>query len=458
MQDLTKGPIQKHIVHMAVPIAMGMLIQTMYFLIDLFFVGQLGEAALAGVSTAGNLFFFIMALTQVFNVGCATLVAHAMGRKNRDEAESIYSHGMFYGLAATLLTLIVGYNFGHAYINTLVTDELTRQMAFSYFNWFLPSLALQFVLTVISASMRGAGLVKPLMGIQMLALILNAVLSPLLITGAGGILPEMGVSGAACASSISAIFALVLVIKYLYKNPNTLTLHFAKMTPNWGIFKGVLKVGVPAGSEFMLTFFYMALIYWALSRFGPAEQAGFGLGTRIMQSLFLPVMAIAFAAPAIAGQNYAAGKVKRVYATYKISMGMTVGMMAIMAIPCIFVPEWFLGPFSNDPEVILVAATFLSFVGFNFVPAGMVFAASGMFQAFGNTLPSLASTFVRVSTFSCLLVYFVSQDDLAVTTIWTLSVATVFLQATLSFFLLQRALRKKIYARAHARAPISEAV
>ncbi len=81
MQDLTKGPIQKHIVHMAVPIAMGMLIQTMYFLIDLFFVGQLGEAALAGVSTAGNLFFFIMALTQVFNVGCATLVAHAMGRK-----------------------------------------------------------------------------------------------------------------------------------------------------------------------------------------------------------------------------------------------------------------------------------------------------------------------------------------------------------------------------------------
>ncbi len=129
-----------------------------------------------------------------------------------------------------------------------------------------------------------------------------------------------------------------------------------------------------------------------------------------------------------------------------------------MAIPCIFVPEWFLGPFSNDPEVILVAATFLSFVGFNFVPAGMVFAASGMFQAFGNTLPSLASTFVRVSTFSCLLVYFVSQDDLAVTTIWTLSVATVFLQATLSFFLLQRALRKKIYARAHARAPISEAV
>ena len=81
MQDLTQGPIKQHLINMSVPIALGLFIQTLYFIVDLYFVGRLGDVALAGVSTAGNLFLFVMALTQVFNVGCATLVAHAIGQK-----------------------------------------------------------------------------------------------------------------------------------------------------------------------------------------------------------------------------------------------------------------------------------------------------------------------------------------------------------------------------------------
>ncbi|RXJ73691.1 MATE family efflux transporter [Veronia nyctiphanis] len=447
MQDLTTGPIHRHIISMAVPIATGLLIQTLYFLIDLYFVGQLGDAALAGVSAAGNLFFFNMALTQILNVGCATLVAHAMGRKDREKAESVYSHAMFYGITSTIIICLLGYSFGGTYLDALASTAEVQILASQYFNWFLPSLALQFILVVITASMRGAGLVKPFMAIQVVGIITNAILSPLLITGAGGLFPQMEVSGAALASSVSALLVLLLAIGYLYNNPKTLTLQLSKVRPNWPVLRSLLKVGVPAGSEFMLTFFYMAMIYWALSQFGSAEQAGFGLGTRISQSLFLPVMAIAFATPAIAGQNFAAGKFERVHATYKISMVMTVSLMALVALPCIFAPEIMLTPFSSDPEVILVAATFLSFIGFNFVPTGIVMTSSGMFQSFGNTLPSLASTFIRVGTFSLCLIYLVSKDNFEVTTIWLLSVSTVFVQAAISYTLLQKAMKKKVYGR-----------
>ncbi|CAH9052323.1 Multidrug export protein MepA [Pseudoalteromonas sp. CIP111854] len=447
MQDLTKGPIQKHIISMALPIAIGMLIQTLYFIIDLYFVGHIGKTALAGVSTAGNLFFFVMALTQVFNVGCATLIAHAIGRKDKQHANKIYSHTMFYSVLATLLSLVVGYGFSGNYFLATAVDNATYQACIDYFYWFLPSISLQFVLTAIMASMRGAGLVKPFMMMQMFALIINAILSPILITGVGVFTP-MGVSGAGLASSIAAIIALLLSMLYLKNNKKTLQLRVADIRSDWPTLKNLLRVGVPAGSEFMLTFLYMAVIYWVLADFGAHEQAGFGLGSRIMQSLFLPVLAIAFAAPAIAGQNYAAGKLKRVYVTYKFTMLITVTLMLLISIPCIVVPHIFFTAFSDDPQVIRAATTFLSFIGFNFVPAGIVFSASAMFQAFGNTWPSLLGTSIRIGSFCCLLFFYLSQQALTISTMWTISVVTVCIQAILVFIMLQVTLKRRVFSKA----------
>ncbi|MBD1583747.1 MATE family efflux transporter [Pseudoalteromonas sp. S16_S37] len=447
MQDLTKGPIHKHIMSMAVPIAMGMLLQTLYFIVDLYFVGHIGGAALAGVSTAGNLFFFVMAVTQILNIGCATLVAHAIGRKDKPQANKIYSHAMFYAIVITLLSLVLGYSSADKYFLAIAADEATFKACLDYFYWFLPSLAAQFVLTVIASSMRGAGLVKPFMAMQMFAVLVNAIMSPVLITGVGIIAP-MGVSGAGFASSISAFTALALAIQFLRTHDNTLELEITNLKHHWPTLKQLLKVGVPAGSELLLTFFYMAVIYWALSDFGSAEQAGFGLGSRIMQSLFLPVMAIAFAAPAIAGQNYAAGKLKRVYVTYKITTLFTVILMGLISLPCIFISEVFFSPFSEDPEVVRAATTFISYVGLNFVPVGLVFSASAMFQAFGNTLPSLLGTTVRVGSFCLLIAFYISQQALTITTMWTISVVTVCIQAVLVFTMLQITLKGRIFSKA----------
>ncbi len=450
MQDLTRGPIHSHILAMAVPIALNMLVQTLYFIIDLYFVSGLGEAAIAGVSTAGNLFFFVLALTQVFNVGCATLISHAIGRKDKPQANKIYSHSLFYGMCATMFTLVIGYLFAHHYFAGTAADQATYQVCLEYFYWFLPSLALQFILTVIGASMRGSGLVKPFMLMHIVALLINALLSPILITGVGLFTP-MGVSGAGLASSLSALLALLMTVIYLTNNRRTLQVDKTNLTGDWTTLKQILKIGVPAGSEFMLTFFYMAVVYWALSDFGAHQQAGFGLGSRIMQCLFLPVMAIAFAAPAIAGQNYAAGKLKRVYVTYKITTLMTVLFMALISVLCISVPDVFFTPFSDDPDVLNAATTFLSYVGFNFVPAGFAFAAGAIFQAFANTLPALLGTAIRVGSFVTLLLYYLSQQALTVTTIWTISVVTVYIQALVVMLLLRIVLKDKIFSKAHKR-------
>jgi len=94
MHDLTEGPITSHVVKLAVPIAVGMLFQTLYFLIDLYFVSGIGDAAIAGVGAAGNLTFIVMALTQVLGVGTVTLIAQAVGRKDHEDASLVFNQSL----------------------------------------------------------------------------------------------------------------------------------------------------------------------------------------------------------------------------------------------------------------------------------------------------------------------------------------------------------------------------
>ena len=116
MKDLTKGSISSHLIAMAVPMAAGMIFQTLYFFVDLYFVAKLGDAAVAGVSTAGNAMFIIMALTQVLGVGTVALIAHAVGRKDQADANLIFNQSLLIAALCGVLTLVLGYTGSLAYV------------------------------------------------------------------------------------------------------------------------------------------------------------------------------------------------------------------------------------------------------------------------------------------------------------------------------------------------------
>src|SRR5450432_1481481 len=109
MKDLTDSSIAKTIVQMALPIAAGMFFQTLYFLIDLYFVAGLGDAALAGVGAAGNVMFLVFAATQVLGVGTVTLISHAAGRKDQVEAELIFNQSLALSAICAVVTILLGF-------------------------------------------------------------------------------------------------------------------------------------------------------------------------------------------------------------------------------------------------------------------------------------------------------------------------------------------------------------
>src|ERR1700730_12279492 len=185
MRDLTQGPIARQILAMAVPIFAGMLLQTLYYLVDLYFVSRLGDAAIAAVSAAGNLAFVVFALTQMLGVGVVGLISQAVGRKDAAEANRVFNQSLVLSLLCAALTLLCGYAGMSAYMGTLGADPPTVMLGTIYLRWFLPGLALQFALVAMGSALRATGIVQPTMVVQGLTVLLNIVLAPVLIAGWG---------------------------------------------------------------------------------------------------------------------------------------------------------------------------------------------------------------------------------------------------------------------------------
>ena len=138
------------------------------------------------------------------------------------------------------------------------------------------------------------------MGLQVLSVALNIVLAPLFIFGIGP-WPRMGVSGAALATFISILIADVLMVLYFEKKYHYLRFRFSQWPPQMKIWWAMLKIGLPAGAEFALWTLYAMIVYVIIRPFGAAAQAGFGVGGRVMQALFLPVLALSFAVSPVVG-------------------------------------------------------------------------------------------------------------------------------------------------------------
>ncbi|HSY07945.1 MAG TPA: MATE family efflux transporter [Steroidobacteraceae bacterium] len=443
MRDLTQGFIPRQIVAMAVPIFAGMLLQTLYYIVDLYFVSRIGNAAIAGVSAAGNIMLIVFALTQMLGVGIVALMSQAVGRKDPEGANLIFNQSLVLSLLCALLILVTGYAGTTAYMEKLGANAATVMAGRTYLYWFLPGLGLQFALVAMGSALRATGIVQPTMIVQGLTVMLNIVLAPVLIAGWGSGHP-LGVAGAGLASTIAVAFGVLLLAMYFFKLEKYVQLHPSMWAPRLTIWLRMLNIGLPAGGEFALMFAYLAVIFWIIRDFGATAQAGFGIGSRVMQSIFLPAMAVAFATAPIVGQNFGARRPDRVRATFRSAALMTFCVMLLLTLLCQSRSDWLIQPFSSEPQVVAVGTEFLSIISLNFVASGIIFTASSTFQGLGNTWPSLASSASRLVTFVGPAIWLSRQPWFQMHHLWYLSVATVSVQALFSLFLVRREFLRRL--------------
>jgi putative MATE family efflux protein len=437
MQDLTTGSVTRHLLKTTSFMLVTMLFQTLYFLVDLYWVGRLGKEAVAGVGVAGNLTFIVLALSQMLGVGTTTVVSHAAGRKEHDRAVLLFNQSQVLSLVAGAAFLAVMMAIRLPYARTLGADAETVALAADYLLWFIPAMSLQFAMVAMGSALRGTGNFKPGMIVQTATVILNMLLAPILIFGWFTGRP-LGVAGAAISTLVAVVVGVIWLGTYFIKPGQYLHYRSADWHPQFPIWRSMLKIGLPAGAEFALTAVYLFIVYKVCRPFGASAQAAFGIGLRLIQSLFLPVVALGFAVSPVAGQNVGARKADRVLSAFRSAVGMAVGLMVVSAVLCYTAAPGLIAVFSKDPDVIAIGVEYLHVVAWSFVASGVVFVTSSMFQALGNTIPPLMSSVSRITLIAIPVVLLSRLPGFQLRWIWYLSATAVAVQMIANLILLRR--------------------
>lgn len=450
MRDLTQGSIIGHLLSMAGFILIGMLFQTLYFIVDLYFVSHLGAQAIAGVSAGGTMFFLSMAIAQMLGVGSLSLVAQAIGRKDAGDANLVFNQAFALALAAAAALVLLGITLIRPIMHGLTADAGTAEAGRRYLLAFLPGLALNLPTAVLGSVLRAAGVVKSPMIVSTATLVLNIVLAPVLIAG-WGTGAAFGVTGAGLASSIAISLGFVAMLLIFPRVQSVVRAKTRLFRIDLATLRRIVGIGLPAAAEFGMMFVIFSVVYISIQHFGAAAQAGYGIGQRLMQAMLLPGLAISFAVAPVAGQNFGAGKFDRVRETMRTSAILSVAAMALLGLFCHLNIRATILPFSADAQVVDFAETYMEYISISFIFAGLTFACSGIFQALGDTRPSLTASASRLVTFAAPALWLSATPGVRIEDIWLLSIASSALQALAAYVFVRRLMRLKLGARSEVR-------
>jgi len=443
MQDLTTGSITRHLLKTTSYMLVMMVFQTLYFLIDLYWVGRLGTEAVAGVGIAGNLSFIVLAISQMLGVGTTTVVAHACGRKDRDDAQHLFNQSQALSCVAGALFLVVAMLGRMPYARAMGADPETTTQAAQYLKWFIPAMALQFPFSSMGAALRGTGNFKPGMVVATATVLINMALAPFLIFGwvTGR---AYGVAGAAMSTLVSIVIGIVWMATYFTSKEAFLHFSFSHWRPHFGQWKRMLSIGLPAGFEFGMMALYQFIVYTVARPFGAASQAGFGIGMRVIQAGFMPVVALGFSVSPVAGQNFGARLGERVKATFKDGARLAVAWQIFFIVLVQFAAAGMVRVFSKDPAVVAVGDEYLRVISWSFIASGLIFVSSSMFQAMGNTLPSLIASGARMVVLTIPVFLLARLSTFQLHWVWYLSLATAYFQLGLVLLLLRREFARRL--------------
>jgi putative MATE family efflux protein len=281
------------------------------------------------------------------------------------------------------------------------------------------------------------------MVVSTVTVVINMIVAPFLIFGWGTGRP-MGIAGAAMASLIAVAIGVVWLGSYFFAKDSYLRFTPRDWAPRFPIWRKMLVIGLPTGMEFGLMALYLGAVYTIIRPFGAAAQAGFGIGTRVVQAGFMPALALGFAVAPVAGQNFGAKLGQRVRETYRTAAIMAVTVMTVFALLCHIAPAALIGLFVDDRAVIDVGTEYLRIVSWNYLASGLIFVNSSMFQAMGNTVPSLVTSALRMAVVLIPAILLSRRADFQLNWVWYLSVGSVIVQLALSLWLLRREFTRKL--------------
>lgn len=390
--QLGTAPIRSLLIKMSAPAMAGLAVQSLYNLTDTFFVGQgVGSLGIAGIVISFPIQILVMALAQMFGIGCSSIVSRRLGAGNHEEAKHTLGN---------LFTLIIIFSaaigvFGSLYLPSLLrlfgVTEGILPYASDYSRTILLGTPFFMFAMATSAVVRAEGNARVAMWTMVISASLNIVLDPLFIY-----VFDMGIQGAALATVLAQATTVVYLIYYFAKGRSSLRTQPHHFRLSWPIVREAAAVGSGSGLRSAASVFTVILLNRSLAPYGgDIAIATFGVINRIIMFLFLPMFGIIQGMMPIVGYNYGAGNQERVGHVIRLSNTVTTVMSVSTSMLLIALPALLLRIFIRDPEVISMGTPALRIIILGFATVGFQVVASGMYQALGKAVPALILALLR---------------------------------------------------------------
>jgi putative MATE family efflux protein len=419
--NLTEGSIPKIVISLAVPHSIALIMRTLYYVTDLFFVGRLSSDAVAALSICGNTLNVVLGLSFTLGIGSLVLIAQSFGKKDYNKANLIFKQSLLLGAFCGMILALAGFLIARPFVLYFGGQGDTLTWGIQYFRVNAFCMMTNLILFVIGSSYRGMGDTKTPMYIMVQSTIINIVLDPILIFGIG--FPAMGVQGAAIASLISQVYGLARYAYLIIIKGSHLSLK-GSWRPDFPIIGKSLLIGIPAGLTSYVLALNTMIIFKVISIYGTAAIASVGIGMRVLQTVFLPIAGVTAVLSSVVGQNYGAKIYSRIMEAFRFGLKTaTIYMICATCICWIFRHE-LVAFFDESPDVIVYGGVYLSIMALSNIGVGISMTVSSVLLGLGKTTPSFVSVAINTALFSLCVFTLPGYFGWGIESIWWINVIT----------------------------------
>jgi len=393
-QDFTEGKLGRAILLLSIPAVLEMIMESIFVIVDIFFVSKLGSGAVATVGITESMITIVYAISLGLATATTSMVSRRIGEKNPDGASRTAFQSIITGMAVSLLIGIPGAIYAKDLLGAMgASHEIVAKMS-GYTEIMLGGNIVIMMLFIINAIFRSAGDAAVAMRVLWLGNIINMILDPCLIFGLGPF-PELGVKGAAIATTTGRGIAVMFQFYLLFFGRKRIQLSIKNLEVNVRIIGRLIKLSLGSiGQNLISTSSWIALVR-IISVFGSDIVAGYTIAIRIVSFVLLPSWGISNAASTLVGQNLGAKKPERAERAVMITGFVNMVLLGFVGLILVLIPAPFIKLFIHEPVVLKAGIECLRIVSIGFISYGLGMVLVNSFNGAGDT-----STPLKINVFA----------------------------------------------------------
>ena len=400
----------------ALPVIVGMAVQTFYSIVDMLFIGQLGGSSIAAVAFNMPLYFFVMGITFGIGTGITATIARAIGEQDKKKADDAAKHGLMIALFMGVSLTVLGLLTGKKVLAMLGSPSELIDESWSYLRVTCYGMIFIVFSIVFRSILAGEGDMKFPVMVAATGTILNIILDPIFIFDLdeyGGFGLDMGVKGAAAASVVSQMIVFfIFIFMLLFKDHAYITFDMQNFTFSKDIMKEILVVGIPSSVSMIIMSFGQGVFnYILIIGYGPNAVAAYTISGRLDMLMFLPIMGIATGLVTTVGMFAGAKRYDKVRSIINYAISRAFVIVAIASSIVYVLAPSIISLFTNDENIKEIGVSALRTLCFTYPFVGIAMPCGRIMQGLGQGIPVLVITALRVLLISAPLAYYFAIID-----------------------------------------------